>query len=161
MIDKQAAVSAEKKPRFNTTRVYIKEASVRSVQPQFIFKEKQEYAVKFELAVNFQEITTAVHEVVLKLTVNASPKEGDESDVVYTAITEQVGRFIIEGFDEEQSADIKNTVCPEILFPFARENIVSQVIKAGFPALYLEPINFNAVNAQRNMQDHKENVIAH
>ena len=40
-------------------------------------------------------------------------------------------------------------MCPNILFPYLRENVDSLVIKGGFPALMLAPINFDALYQQR------------
>jgi preprotein translocase subunit SecB len=44
---------------------------------------------------------------------------------------------------------VLSTVCPNILFPYAREAIDSLVIKGSFPALMLAPINFDALYAQQ------------
>jgi len=41
------------------------------------------------------------------------------------------------------------TVCPNILFPYAREAIDSLVLKGSFPALALAPVNFDALYKQQ------------
>ena len=41
------------------------------------------------------------------------------------------------------------TVCPTILFPYAREAIDSLVLKGSYPALALAPINFDAIYQQQ------------
>jgi preprotein translocase subunit SecB len=43
-------------------------------------------------------------------------------------------------------------LCPQILFPYARETIDSLLTRGGFPPLMLAPINFDAVFAQAVMQ---------
>jgi preprotein translocase subunit SecB len=39
--------------------------------------------------------------------------------------------------------------CPNILFPYARETVASIINRAGFPAVNLAPVNFEAIYAQR------------
>ena len=48
----------------------------------------------------------------------------------------------------QQLAQVLNTVCPNILFPYAREAIDNVITKGSFPALMLPPINFDALFAQ-------------
>jgi len=52
-----------------------------------------------------------------------------------------------------------NVYCPNLLFPFAREEIASLVSKGGFPQLLLEPVNFEALYAQ-HLQKAQQNAPA-
>jgi len=56
--------------------------------------------------------------------------------------------FGITGVEGPQLAQILNTMCPQILFPYAREAIDSCAVKGSFPALALPPINFDALFAR-------------
>jgi preprotein translocase subunit SecB len=38
-------------------------------------------------------------------------------------------------------------VCPNTLFPYVRETVDSLVVRGGFPALHLAPVNFDAAYA--------------
>jgi preprotein translocase subunit SecB len=38
--------------------------------------------------------------------------------------------------------------CPNILFPYAREALDNMVVRGSFPALMLQPVNFDALYAQ-------------
>ena len=42
--------------------------------------------------------------------------------------------------------------CPNILFPFAREELASLIGKGGFQAMLLNPINFDGLYMQRLQQ---------
>ncbi|HOL64933.1 MAG TPA: protein-export chaperone SecB, partial [Accumulibacter sp.] len=42
--------------------------------------------------------------------------------------------------------------CPNILFPYAREVVSDAVIRAGFPPLLLQPVNFEALYMARLQQ---------
>ena len=45
-----------------------------------------------------------------------------------------------------------NTMCPNTLFPYARQLISSLVGEGGFPPLVLQPVNFEQMYAQRMQQ---------
>ena len=55
---------------------------------------------------------------------------------------------MVKGLEGQQLAQVLNTMCPQILFPYAREAIDNIVTKGSFPALMLPPINFDALFAQ-------------
>jgi preprotein translocase subunit SecB len=40
-------------------------------------------------------------------------------------------------------------VCPNVLFPYARETVSDVVSRAGFPPVLLAPVNFEALYQQR------------
>jgi preprotein translocase subunit SecB len=48
-----------------------------------------------------------------------------------------------------------NTMCPNTLFPYARQLISTLVAEGGFPPLVLQPVNFEQMYAQR-MQEMME-----
>jgi len=87
-------------------------------------------------------------EVVLTVTVTS--KLGDRT--AYLAEVQQAGLFTLRGFDEPQMGHMLHAFCPNILFPFAREELASLIGKGGFPALLLNPINFDGLYMQRLQQ---------
>ena len=56
--------------------------------------------------------------------------------------------FVIRGYTEEEVKGLIAVFCPNTLFPYIRELVSSLVTKAGFPALLLQPINFEALYSQ-------------
>jgi preprotein translocase subunit SecB len=40
-------------------------------------------------------------------------------------------------------------VCPNVLFPYARETVSDLITRAGFPPVLLAPVNFEAIYQQR------------
>jgi preprotein translocase subunit SecB len=68
---------------------------------------------------------------------------------------QQGGIFLIEGLNQQQQAHTLGAFCPSMLFPYARETIDSMVVKGSFPALMLQPVNFDAIFAEalRRQQD--------
>lgn len=65
---------------------------------------------------------------------------------------QHAGIFMIEGFPTEQLHEMLGSVCPTILFPYAREVISDVVVRGGFPQLILAPVNFGALYAQHMNQ---------
>ncbi len=71
-----------------------------------------------------------------------------DDKVAFLIELQQAGIFAIKGLEDNQIAHVLNTMCLQILFPYARETIDSVIIKGSFPALMLPPINFDALYAQ-------------
>ena len=84
-------------------------------------------------------------EVVLVLTVEATL----EDEAAFVVEVHQAGVFTAKDFEPAQLEHLLATVCPNILFPYAREAIDALVVKGSFPALTLAPINFEALYAQQ------------
>jgi preprotein translocase subunit SecB len=67
---------------------------------------------------------------------------------MFLAEVEQAGVFAIKGYDETETRALIGIFCPNTLFPYIRELISTMVTKAGFPALLLQPINFDSIYNQ-------------
>jgi preprotein translocase subunit SecB len=55
----------------------------------------------------------------------------------------------IRNVPDENLEPILAIACPNILFPYAREAVSDMVTRAGFPAVLLNPINFEALYMQQ------------
>ena len=86
----------------------------------------------------------------LPVTVTVTVKVEDKT--AYLIEVKQAGLFQIAGVDTEQLQGILGAYCPNILFPFARESVSDLAVRAGFPQLLLDPINFDALYAQHLQQ---------
>ena len=64
----------------------------------------------------------------------------------------QAGVFLLRGFEGDDLRRILGTAAPNILFPYAREAIDNLVVKGGFPAVMLAPVNFDALFQQAQQQ---------
>ena len=130
---------------FSIARVYTKDLSLESPKAPKIFE--QQWNPKLGLEVDFtnEAISDTLHEVVLKLSVTVKT----DDDTAFLIEIQQAGVFVIDGFDEDTVEHILGSMCPNILFPYARETIDSLAVKATFPAPMLAPINFDALLEQR------------
>lgn len=131
---------------FKIQRVYIKDVSYESPQTPHVFTKNTQWQPSVALHLNTESkaLENDIYEVVL--TVTATVKLGEE--VAYLTEIKQAGLFLIKGFEAGRLGPMLGSFCPNILFPFAREEIASLVQKGGFPQLLLDPVNFDALYAQ-------------
>lgn len=134
-------------PIFEINRLYSKDLSFESPKAPGIFKQELKFLVDVALDTKSITLEADFYEVILHLTVTA--KEEVTKEVTYIAEVRQAGIFTLKAFPEEQRKNILATVCPNILFPYAREAITNIIHRGGFPQLYLAPVNFDALYAQQ------------
>ena len=53
---------------------------------------------------------------------------------------------------EEELGPVLGSLCPGILFPYAREAVSDLITRAGFPPLVLSPVNFDALYYSQVME---------
>ena len=131
--------------QFNIERVYVKDISFESPLVPMIFTEQWKPKVKLDLNTATRLVTEDRYEVDLRVTVTTETESEVTSMIVEVT---QSGLFALQGFEEAQLKQALATMCPYILFPYAREQIDSLMAKGGFPPLHLAPVNFDAVYAQ-------------
>lgn len=135
-------------PQFAIQRVYLKDASFESPRSPAVFQGKWAPRINFDIKTRSEKIQDDVYEVVLILTAEAQLEE----KAAFLAEVHQAGIFTMKDFDATQLEQLLATVCPTILFPYARESIDTFVVKGSFPALMLSPINFDVLYAQQKQQ---------
>ena len=64
----------------------------------------------------------------------------------------QAGIFEVRNFPQDQIDPLLGIHCSGVLFPYLRANVADLVTRAGFPALHLPNVNFEAFYAQRLQQ---------
>ena len=86
-----------------------------------------------------------VFDVQLKITVTAKT----DDKVAYIAEVVQGGIFLITGFEEKDRQRLTGSVCPDSLYPYAREALSNLMTKGSFPPFLLTPVNFDYIYNQR------------
>ena len=152
----EEGAAADQQPQFLIQRTYIKDLSFETPMGVKVFSQ-QGFQPKMQLDVNTRGSVVGenTHEVILTLTITAKIDE----DTAYILELQQAGLFIISGFPQEQIGHVVGAVCPNFLFPYAREAIDSIAVKGGFPPLQLAPIDFDGLfrNAQQQQAEGGEN----
>lgn len=142
-------MSEATQPQFSLQRVYLKDASLEVPGAPAVFLQPWNPEVSIDLASKIMPLEDENHfEVTVVLTVTAS----NEGQTAFLVEVKQAGIFQAVGFDEASLGPLLGAYCPNVLFPYAREAISDLVGKASFPQLLLQPINFDAVYAERLQQ---------
>lgn len=144
-----AAQSTEQRegPQFAVQRIYLKDCSFESPRSPAVFQGQWQPKINFDIKTRNSKVQDDVFEVVLVLTVEATLEE----EPGFIVEVHQAGIFTAKDFGDGELEQLVATVCPTILFPYARETIDSLVVKGSFPALMLAPINFDALYTQQKM----------
>lgn len=130
--------------QFLIQRIYTKDISLENPMGPEAFTITDQPTINQDLASEINKINDELYETVLKLTITASLND----KTIFLVEIQQAGLFVIKGIEQEHMGRVLNTVCPQILFPYARETIDGVLTKATFPPLMLPPINFEALYAQ-------------
>lgn len=141
--------------RLAIMKIYLKDFSFESPLAPQVFKES-DWAPQTSL--NMRSAHTAVddkhHEVVLTISVEA--KDSEKKKTLFLVELHQAGLFEIGGFSREEFGALIGSLCPNILFPYARESIAGIIQKGGFPEFVLQPINFDALYMQSLQQQQQK-----
>jgi preprotein translocase subunit SecB len=126
-------------------RLYLKDASFESPRTPAVFGES--WKPEFHLDVNTRtsSLGNERFEVVLSATLRAKTEGGKTA---YIAEIQQAGVFQVSGLDGAARQRVLGTLCPGTLFPYVRETVDSLVVKGGFPAVHLAPVNFDGLYAE-------------
>jgi len=125
--------------------MYIKDVSFEAPNSPEVFLETDiSPETKINLSNTHNKIGDDSYDVQLKVKVESIYGE----KTMFVAEIEQGGVFLIRGYSEEEVKGLIAVFCPNTLFPFIRELVASLVTKGGFPALLLQPINFDALYSQ-------------
>ncbi|MEO0442845.1 MAG: protein-export chaperone SecB [Pseudomonadota bacterium] len=146
-----AAPEENQEHQFIIQRIYLKDLSYEAPIGAQAFTTQIQPKVDQELATESKKIADNLYEAVLKLTITA--KVDDKP--AFLVEVQQAGLFFIQGAKGKNLSRVLNTVCPSILFPYARETIDSTLVKGSFPPVMLPPINFDALFVQA-MENKKE-----
>lgn len=142
----EAAAGADvPQQQFNIQRVYLKDLSFESPATPQVFRNEWSPQVNVDLNTKSEKIDEEGNfDVVLTLTLTATVN----GETAFLIEVQQAGIFFVKGIEGDDLARILGTACPNILFPYARENIDAVVVKGGFPPVMLAPINFDGLYQQ-------------
>ena len=104
-----------------------------------------------DVNVNVETRRVADNRYESSLKINAKAKQ--QENVAFVLELDYCGVFDVSGFPEQLLAQILLVECPRLLFPFARRIAADAVRDGGFPALFLDPIDFLSLYRQRLQQE--------
>lgn len=138
-------MSEQQAPVFSIEKIYAKDLSLEIPHAPQVFLERETPEIEVQLHSEGGSIDQGMYQVVLTVTVTA--KVGEKT--LFLVEAGQAGIFQVQNVPEQDIDPILSVACPNILFPYARETISDLVTRAGFPAMLLAPVNFEAIYQQR------------
>ncbi|TMH33349.1 MAG: protein-export chaperone SecB [Betaproteobacteria bacterium] len=132
-------------PSLSIERIYVKDLSLENPGAPQSFQLNESPHVEVGLRTRGEQVEPNVFECVLTITVTA--KTGDKT--LFLVEAAQAGLFRIQGVPMADIQPIMGIHCPAVLFPYVRETIANAIIRAGFPPVHLDPINFELLYQQQ------------
>lgn len=129
-------------------KIYIKDMSFESPKAPEIFTSSAQANTQLNIGSANRPLNDENVEVSLTLTIESK----DDEQTLFLIEIVQAGVFLMQGYTEQERAQLLGSFCPGTLFPFAREAVAEIAAKGGFPQLLLQPINFDALYAQAVQQ---------
>jgi preprotein translocase subunit SecB len=127
-------------PQLSLQSVYLKDCSYEAPNGPRIAGEWNPQ-INLDLHTGVNPIASDVREVVLTVTVSA--KHGDST--LFLVEVKQAGIFVMKNLGETEVKRSIASICPSVLFPYARAAVSNLVTQGGFPQFLLPPVNFDAL----------------
>jgi preprotein translocase subunit SecB len=141
-----APAESNQGPQFALQTVYLKDCSYEAPKgPRIEGQWQPQISLDINTAAN--AVAADVREVVLTVTVGA--KQGEAT--AFLVEVKQAGLFVMRGLSDDDQRRAIGTVCPTVLFPYARVAVSNLVTQGGFPNFVLPPVDFDQLFA-RGMQ---------
>jgi len=120
--------------------VYLKDCSYEAPNgPRVDGQWNPQISLDLHTGVNI--LTPELREIVLTVTVSA--KQGEST--MFLVEVKQAGAFLMRNLTDDDARRAIGTICPSVLFPFARAAVSNLVTQGGFPQFLLPPVNFEAL----------------
>jgi preprotein translocase subunit SecB len=141
-----AAQNAANAPKLSVLVQYMKDFSFENPNaPRSFAPQQQAPNISIQVNVNARQIGPTDYEVTLLLEGGA----GEGANTLFKFELNYAGVFRIENVPADQIQPVVMIEGPRLLFPFARQIVAEAVKGGGFPPLYIDPIDFNALFVQR------------
>src|SRR4030095_2663140 len=138
--DIPAAAGDPNAPQLSLQAVYLKDCSYEAPNGPRVQGEWNPQ-INLDLHTGVNQINASVREVVLTGTVSA--KQGETT--LFLVEVKQAGVFVMRNLGEPEVKRSIASICPSVLFPYARAAVSNLVTQGGFPQFLLPPVNFEAL----------------
>ena len=139
---------AQNQPTFSIEKLFVKDISLEIPNAPQVFLEREAPSVDIQLHHNSSQVDEGVYQTVLTVTVTAKVKD----KTMFLVEVGQAGVFVIRNIPAAELDAVLGIACPNILFPYAREVVADTTVRAGFPPVVLNPVNFESIYQQAVQQ---------
>jgi preprotein translocase subunit SecB len=138
--------AANTAPRLTVLVQYSKDFSFENPNaPRTLGPQQQGPNISVQINVNARQVGQTDYEVNLVLEGGA----GEGENMLFKFELNYAGVFRVENVPAEQVQPAVMIEGPRLLFPFARQIVADAVRNGGYPPLYIDPIDFQALFIQR------------
>ncbi|MCZ2136288.1 MAG: protein-export chaperone SecB [Burkholderiales bacterium] len=148
MADAPAQQQDPNAPHFSIEKIYLKDLSVENPNAPQSYLWREAPTVEIGLEQDQAAIEDGFHNVVVKITVTATIAD----KTMFLVEAAMAGIFQIRNIPEPELQPLLAVHCANIIFPYTREVISDAVQRMGYPAIYLQPINFEGIYQARIQQ---------
>jgi preprotein translocase subunit SecB len=143
MENSTAPAASETGPMLAIQSVYLKDCSYEAPKgPRIDGNWNPQISLDINTSANV--IQPELNEVVLTVTVGA--KQGEAT--AFLVEVKQAGLFVMRGLSPDDTRRAIGTLCPTVLFPYARVAVSQLVTQGGFPNFVLPPVDFDQLFAR-------------
>jgi preprotein translocase subunit SecB len=130
-------------PMLAVQSVYLKDCSYEAPKGPRV---EGQWSPQISLDINTTSnvLSPDLHEVVITVTVGA--KQGETT--AFLVEVKQAGLFVMKNLGPEDLRRAIGTICPNMLFPYARVAVSQLVTQGGFPNFVLPPVDFDQLYAR-------------
>lgn len=138
----QSPTGQNEAPTLSLQSVYLKDCSFESPEGPRV-EGNWNPQISLDLQTGVSVLGGEVREVLLTVTVSAKMAER----TLFLVEVKQAGAFLMQNLAPEDLKRAVGSICPSVLFPYARAAVSLLVTQGGFPQLLLPPVNFDALYA--------------
>lgn len=142
-----AAAQQMAAPQLSAMAQYIKDFSFENPHAPRSLAPQQGQGPNISIQVNVTAKQLAETDFEVELILEGSAGEGPAA--LFKFELNYAGVFRAINIPQEQMHPVIMIECPRLMFPFARQIVADAVRGGGFPPLFIDPIDFHALYAQR------------
>ena len=123
---------------------YLKDISFENPQAPEIFKKniKPDIDISVDIKANLKEEN--LYEIILYFKVVYEFEE----KIIFMIEIEYAGLFDLSKIKKDDLEFVSLVECPKLLFPYVRQIVSNLTSYGGFPAVLIEPVDFNSIYKQ-------------
>jgi preprotein translocase subunit SecB len=143
--DNTAGTGTANAPGYSMVGQYIRDLSFESPgAPGSILNAAQSPQFQLSINIGVKKQADDVYAVEINLTARA---ERDQA-LLFNVEMVYGGVFRVRNIPDNQLGPLLMVECPRMIFPFARHALATVVQLGGFPAVMMEPVDFQALYIQ-------------
>jgi len=147
-------MSDEQQPVFNIEKIYVQDLSVEVPSAPAIFLERDAPQMDVNMSTESKALGPDMFQTSITVTITA--KVADKT--MFLVECAQTGLFRIQNVPQDQMPMVLGIGSPNIVFHYLRETVSDVVVRAGFPPLLLNPVNFEALFMQQQQAQQQQAV---